>query len=101
MTGLELALASVLTLIGVRTMVRWLGVRFEATSIGDRLVFGVHVAARVGFWFALAASFAGYALVDEPQRYRWFLFVPLVLAALQLLTGLLLARESTSGDGTG
>ncbi|HXF56470.1 MAG TPA: hypothetical protein VNO34_02645 [Actinomycetota bacterium] len=100
MTGVELALASVLTLVGVRTMVRWLRVRFEAVATGDRLLFGVHVAARVGFWFALAGAFAGYALLDEPQRYRWFLFVPLALAALQLLTGLLLAREPTSRDGT-
>ena len=43
-------------------------------------------------WFAFAAFAAGYALVDDPGRFTGFVMVPIVLAALQLLTGFLLAR---------
>jgi hypothetical protein len=101
MTGVELALASVLALVGVRAIVRWLAVRFEAASLAELVLYGLHVTARVGFWFSLAGVFAGYALIDEPQRYRWYLMVPPVLAAVQLLTGVLLSREPGSRGRSG
>jgi hypothetical protein len=60
----------------------------------------------VGLWFAVAGLFAiyasvdlrGRAWVDEVEPYRWYLIVPLVLAAMQLLAGWFLGRRSPSGE---
>jgi hypothetical protein len=82
----ELVIAGVLFLLGVRSLVHWLRVEFPAESASEHVLFALHVTARVGTWFGLAAAFLGYALVPEPQRYRWFLAVILVLGGIQLLT---------------
>jgi hypothetical protein len=56
----------------------------------ESVLYALHVTARVGLWFAFAGFFVGYALVDEPQSLRWYVLVPLGLAAIQLLTALAL-----------
>ena len=86
-------LATLLMLLGVRSLVRWFRTHFEAASGTEQFLYSLHVTARVGIWFALGAAFLGYALVDEPQEFTWFVAVPMVLAATQLLTSLLLARS--------
>ncbi len=90
--------AALLLLLGIRSLIRWFGTHFEAASGREQLLYSLHVTARVGIWFALGAAFLGYALVDEPQDFTWFVAVPVVLAAAQLLTSMLLAR-SPSGSG--
>jgi hypothetical protein len=85
-TVVELVVAGLFALGGVRSLVKWFGSAFESTSPGDQAAFALHLTARVGMWFGFAAFFAGYAVVDEPQRLRWFVLVPLGLAAIQILT---------------
>jgi hypothetical protein len=90
----ELVIAGVLALFGVRSLRTWLGRRFVSQSPGEQVVYSLHVTARVGMWFALAGFFVGYAVVDEPQGIaRWYAFVPLVLASVQLLSGFYLSRS--------
>ena len=53
-------------------------------------------------WFAFAGFFLIYAAIpvqgraalDDLEAYRWYLMVPLVLAAMQLLGGWFLGRRS-------
>jgi hypothetical protein len=89
----ELVVAAGLAALGVRSLVRWLRTEFDSGSTGSQVLYALHVTARVGMWFAFAGFFAGYALVDEPQRIRWYILVPIGLAGIQLLTGIFLARE--------
>jgi len=99
----DLVVAGVLLLGGVRSLVRWMRTEFEPDAPGDRLLYLLYATARVGTWLAFATFFAGYALVDEPQQFRWFFLVPVVLAGVQLLTGLRLSRSRgapAGGDGS-
>ena len=96
MTVVELAAASILTLAGVASLLRWLKTDFEPASARERVLYAVHLTSRIGMWFAFAAFAAGYALVDDPAGFTGFVMVPIVLAALQLLTGFLLSRPGAS-----
>jgi len=89
----ELAAAAVFVTLGIRSLVRWLRSDYRPEEPGERVLYALHVTARVGMWFAFAGFFAGYALVDEPQSFRGYVLVPLALAAIQLLTGVLLGLE--------
>ena len=92
MKALELVVAGALAAAGVFSLVRWLRTDFEPASARERVLYAVHLTSRIGMWFAFAAFAAGYALVDDPGRFTGFVMVPIVLAALRLLTGFLLAR---------
>jgi hypothetical protein len=89
----ELVAAGLIAIGGLRSLVRWIGTDFDATSAGEQMTFLLHATARVGLWFAFAGFFLGYALVDEPRRFGWYVLVPIALAGVQLLTGVLLARS--------
>jgi hypothetical protein len=89
----ELILAVALALAGVWSLARWMRVEFLAESWRDRLLYLLHVSARVGLWFAFAAFFLGLALVDDPERFTWFLIIPLGLAGIQLVTGVALGQR--------
>jgi hypothetical protein len=95
----ELLVAAVLVLFGLRSLARWMRRGFRARTAGETILYALHVTARVGIWFAFAGFFAAYALVDEPQGLRWYVMVPLGLAAVQLLTALALGR-GTEGSGS-
>jgi hypothetical protein len=92
MSAAEIAIASAFLLMGVRSLLRWLATDFEGRSSRDQVLFAVHATARVGLWFAFAGFFLGYALLDRPERFRWFVLVPLGLSAVQALSGILLSR---------
>ena len=98
---IDLVLAGVFVLFGVRSLLTWLGREFDSGSGGGQILYALHATARIGLWFAFAGFFAGYALIDEPQNFKWYLFVPLGLAGLQLLTGVFLARSPPSPRGGG
>ena len=67
---------------------------FAAYSVRDQLLFAMHSASRVGLWFAFAGFFFGYALIDQVGPFiRWYLFIPLGLAGVQLMTGVFLSRS--------
>jgi hypothetical protein len=99
----ELAVAGLLLLGGVRSLLRWMRTEFEPESTGEQALYLLYATARVGTWLAFAAFAAGYALVDEPQSFRWFFVVPVALGAIQLLTGLRLglSARGESPDGVG
>jgi len=91
----ELAMAGLLAVAGLRSLVTWLRTEFEARSPGEQILYALHATARVGVWFAFAGFFAGYAVVDDPGHFTPFVMIPITLAALQLLTGFFLARPGT------
>jgi hypothetical protein len=88
----ELVVAGVLAAFGLRSLVQWMGRTFHAASTTERVLYVVHVTARVGTWFAAALVFAGYALLDEPQAVRDYLLLLIALPGIQLLTGFALSR---------
>jgi Na+/glutamate symporter len=90
----ELVIAGILSLLGIRSLVKWMGIHFEAESLRDQVLFLLHAASRVGLWFAFAGFFFGFALVEEMgSLVRWYVFVPLGLAGVQLMTAVFLARS--------
>ena len=93
MKVVELVVAGILALAGIRSLVRWLGRDFDASSATEQVLYALHATSRVGGWLALAGFFAGYALVSDPMRFGWYILVPIALAGIQLLTGLLLSRS--------
>ena len=98
----EIALAIVLALVGVRSLMKWSGRRFEGVDVTDHALYALFVTGRAGLWFAFAGFFAIYATVESPGRpgldeleqYRWYLIVPLVLASFQLVGGWFLGRRN-------
>ena len=78
-------------------MGKWLAIEYVARSRGERMLYILHVTARVGLWFGFAAFFLGLAVVDEPADFTWFLIVPLALAGLQLITSVALRLRNSSG----
>jgi hypothetical protein len=81
-------------------MAKWLRTDFDAASVGERLLFTLHAAARAGMWFAFAGLFVGDAVVDESQDLRWYVLVPIGLAGVQLLSGLALGMSAREGVRT-
>jgi len=95
-----------LGLLGVRSLVHWLGRPLTSDAPRDRVLFALFVVARAGLWFALAGLFLlyatihtqGRAFVDEAAELRWYFFVLAIPAAGQFLTGFLLGRPSRGRD---
>jgi hypothetical protein len=93
MNVIELVLAGIFSLLGVRSLAHWFGSGFETTSPLEQVLFTLNLTARVGLWFAFAGFFIGYALVDDLNWIDWYVFVLIGLAGLQLLTAVFLARS--------
>ncbi len=97
----ELAIAGVFIAGGLRALWFWGRRPFEGTDLADHLLYALYLTGRIGLWFAFAGFFLIYASVDVRGRaaldeltpYRWYLVVPLVLAALQLAAGWFLGRR--------
>ena len=90
----ELVIGGILVLLALRSLVKWMMTDFDAQSVQDHLLFTLHSAARVGLWFAFAGFFLGLALVDEPRSFiQWYVFVPIGLAGIQLLTAVFGSRS--------
>ncbi len=93
MTVGAIVLAALLGFLGVRSALRSSAIRFEAETLREHLLYSIHVAARTSVWFALAGAFVGFAVLDEPERFQWYVLVPLGLAALQVLAAIALWRS--------
>jgi hypothetical protein len=98
---LELVVAALLALGGLRSLVVWMRRTFPAASFAEQALYSAHITARVGLWFAFAAFFVGLALLEEPQGSRWFIVVALALAGVQFLTALALGRSPDRPDRGG
>jgi hypothetical protein len=100
-TVFEYAVAGILALLGVRSLLYWTRRPLASRSVRDHLVYALWLTGRVGLWFAVAGIFAisasihtrGRAFLDDFSRYRWYLMVPLGLAAVQVLAAQLLRRS--------
>jgi hypothetical protein len=97
----ELAAAAFFAIMGLRSLWGWAHRPLEDGTAGDHALFALFVTARVALWFAFAGIFVLYALTSvdgrpttDFDRFRWFLVVPIVLAAIQLLAGYALGRRS-------
>jgi hypothetical protein len=97
----ELAIAAVFVAGGIRSLWVWSRRRFEGTDVVDHLLYALHLTGRIGLWFAFAGFFLIYATTsvdgtptDRVDDFRWYLLVPLGLAAMQLVGGFVLGRRS-------
>jgi hypothetical protein len=103
MRVVELTIAGLLILAGLRSLWAWSRRRFEGTDVIDHLLYAFYLTGRIGLWFAVAGFFLisasidvhGQAALDELERFRWYVMVPLVLAVLQLVSGYVLGRRSS------
>lgn len=109
MRVLELAIASVLAGLGVRSVAYWARRRLDSDDVKDHLLFALYLTGRAGLWFAFAGAFLIFALVggsgrgfaDDVAPYRWYLLVFLLLGAVQALAGFFLGRRGASGSRDG
>jgi hypothetical protein len=99
----EIVVASILALLGVRSLLYWIRRPFESRSTRDQILYGLWIFSRAGLWFAVAGIFAisaaipyeGRAFLDEWNRsYRWYILVPIGCAALQAVTSFALGRST-------
>jgi hypothetical protein len=86
---------------GLRSLWAWSRRPFEGTDVRDHLLYALYVTGRAGLWFSFAGFFLisattgveGRAAADELSRFRWYVLVPIALAALQLVAGYFLGRR--------
>jgi uncharacterized membrane protein len=83
-TILELVAAGFLILVGLWVAYWSLKEPMEVRSGKERFLVAVYEASKAGYWLALGAWFLGLALIEEPQTWRWFILVPIGMAALWL-----------------
>jgi hypothetical protein len=102
--AVELAIAAAFIVGGVRSVWTWSRRPFESGDVTDHVLYALWVTGRCGLWFAFAGFFLiyaangaeGRAAIDAFTPFRWYLIVPISLAALQFVAGFLLGRRSPS-----
>ncbi|MGH2738978.1 MAG: hypothetical protein ACRDH6_00620 [Actinomycetota bacterium] len=89
----ELIVGGVFIALGLRSSV----VSFRDPSVPGsariRALVALHDTVKAGFWLALGGLFIGFATLDEPQSFRWFVLVPIAMAGLRLASAALLSRD--------
>jgi hypothetical protein len=98
----ELVVAGLFTIGGIRSFVIWSRRPIDSDDFRDQLWYSLYRTGRIGLWFAVAGIFLlsglsdveGRAFNDEFAQHRWFLMVPLILAAMQLIGAYLLGRSA-------
>ena len=106
MSRLEVIVATVFGLLGIRSLVYWLRRPIESTARRDLVLYALFVAARAGLWFALMGLFLlfasvesqGRAFIDDAGSFNWYFIVLAVPAALQFVTGFLLGRPPPGAE---
>ena len=104
MNVVEIVVAAVFGLLGVRSLVYWLRRPMDSDVRRDHLLYALFVASRAGLWFALTGLFLlfasvethGRAFIDDAARFKWYYFVLAVPAALHFISGFLLGRPPPS-----
>ena len=100
MNVVEIAVAGVFGLLGVRSLVYWLRRPMDSDVRRDHLLYALFVASRAGLWFAMMGLFLlfasveteGRAFIDDAARFNWYYIVMAVPAAVQFISGFLLGR---------
>jgi hypothetical protein len=98
----ELVLAGLFALGGVRSFVVWVGRPIDSDALRDQLSYALYRTGRIGLWFAVAGIFLlptligreGRAYTEEFARWRWYILVPLFLAVMQFVGAYLLGRSA-------
>jgi hypothetical protein len=98
----ELVVAGLLFLGGFRSYWIWSRRAIDSDDIRDQIWYALYRTGRIGLWFAVGGIFLisgliqreGKAFVDEWAQHRWYLMVPLILAAMQFVGGYLLGRSA-------
>jgi hypothetical protein len=98
----ELVIAALFILAGLRSLWVWSRRSFEGADVVDHLLYALYLTGRIGLWFSVAGIFLisasidveGRAFLDEVGRFRWYIMVPLLLSAVQFLAGYALGRRS-------
>jgi hypothetical protein len=109
MNVVELVLAAVFGLLGIRSIVHWLRRPVDLDARRDHLLYALFVASRAGVWFALMGLFLlfasvetqGRAFTDDAARFNWYYLVLAVPTALQFVSGFLLGRDRRSPPADG
>lgn len=99
---LELVVAGLFALGGVRSFVVWVRRPLDSVALRDQLSYALYRTGRIGLWFAVAGMFLlptligreGRAYTEEFARYRWYFMVPLLLALMQFVGAFLLGRSA-------
>lgn len=102
----ELSIGIALAAGGARAIWVWSRRSFGGVDLVDHVLYALHLTGRIGLWFAFAGFFLiyasldvrGRAALDELEAYRWYLLVPLVLAAMQLVGGWFLGRRTPADE---
>ena len=102
MDALELIPAALFAGLGLRSAIHWGRRPFDSTDPVDHLLYAVFVTGRVGTWFAFAGLFAifgltttkGQAFVDDVNRFRWFIFLFVLLGIAQVGAGWFLGHRA-------
>jgi hypothetical protein len=83
----EVMLAALFGLLGIRSAVASLRQTEPEDSASTRLLVAIHGAAGAGAWFALSGAFIGSALVARAYApsFRWFGVVAIALAGVRML----------------
>ena len=100
MNVVEVVVAAVFGLLGVRSAIYWLRRPLDSDVRRDHVLYAVFVASRVCLWFALTGLFLlfasvetqGRAFIDDAARFNWYYIVLAVPAGLQFISGFLLGR---------
>jgi len=98
----ELVVAGLFTVGGIRSFVIWSRKPIDSDDLRDQLWYALYRTGRIGLWFAVAGIFLlsglsgteGRAFNDEFAQHRWFLMVPLILAVMQLIGAYMLGRSA-------
>ena len=102
----EIAMLVLFCLGGVRSLFSWSRRPLQSADLVDQLLYALYLTGRIGLWFAFAGLFLIYASIevqgraalDDLEEFRWYLLVPLVLAAMQLLGGWFVGRRSPADE---
>jgi hypothetical protein len=101
MKWFESSMVVIFVAFGLRSAWYWMRRPFESSEIVDHVLYAMYVTGRAGLWLAVAGAFAiflsldtrGRAFTDDAADFRWYVLVPVFLAILQLVGGVLLGRR--------
>ena len=109
MNVVEVVVAAVFGLLGVRSAIYWLRRPLDSDIRRDHVLYALFVASRVCLWFALMGLFLlfasvetqGRAFIDDAARFNWYYIVLAVPAGLQFISGFLLGRSPPTPPSDG
>ena len=98
----ELVIAGLFFAGGIRSFWIWSRRSIDSTHLRDQIWYSLYRTGRIGLWFAVGGIFLisgltnteGKAFTEDFAQHRWYLMVPLILAAMQLVGGYLLGRSA-------